>query len=435
MRVKIALALSLVGTLAMAKDVGVPHLGLKFMSVVHDKSNSWAPAQGSGYLINVGYESPSIFIQNLRVGVGMYVNGDAGLTDWDSKHNKKYAGGLVSKHGGGSKAVLGTAYIDYTSEYIDLRVGRGELDTPLTKIQASLTPNFYESYMAYIKPLNGLKVTLGHIDKMSMGARAATDFGLIGEGGTTGGAIGPFNVNNPKVKKEQSRFYDMGEVAGVKHTKGRSVVGVSYGGIENFNADFWLYHSYDIATDYYAQLSKKIPLDESLTLGLYAQYLKQKSTGSALAGKKDFDMLGAKIELRGKNWGIYGATNKSGDKKGAKEMGYFNAWGADPAYTSTIFSRNAYRDDVKAYGFGGDYGLLKNLKVMVDYAHYSKSDTKVGALASRKSAWELDVGLNYKPTKELLFRVFNSKRVSEYDGVGGVQRRQDHYRAVVAYAF
>ncbi len=426
----------LFGSSLYAEDFGIPKFGLKFMSVLHDKSNNYAPAQGSGYLVNVGYVSPDLFVDNLKVDLGFYANGDAGLTDWDSKHNKKYAGGLVSKYGGGTKSVLGTLKVDYKSKYADIRLGRGELDTPLTKIQASLTPNFYEAYQLILKPFDGLELNIGHISKISFGARAATDFGLIGEGGTTGGAIGPFNVNKPDAKKEQSYFYNMGEAAGVTRTNGRSFAGLSYSGIKNFDASFWVYHSDKIVNDYYSELGCKMPLVDDLFVKLNAQYLKQKDTSAALAGQKDFTLYGAKITFGSKDWSLYLAANESKDS--SVNDGFFNAWGADPAYTSTIFSRNAYRDGVEAYGAGGEYMLLKNLKLLADYAHYSKSDTKVGVLRANRSAYELDIGLNYKPTKELLLRVFNSQRVSEYDGLlanGVKQRRQNHYRAVVAYSF
>lgn len=449
---KKAIKLSLVAALAgsamlQAADVvidgyrgGTLDLMFKAITVIDDEKNGWAPSEGSGYLVKLKYETPDVWADGLKVGVGMYANGDAGLTDWTPNDGGKPAGGLVVDTEGDSKGLMGELYLSYKNEYIDAKFGRQELDTPLTKIQVSLMPNFYEAYMLGAKVADGLKLTAGHITKMSMGSRAATDYGLIGEATTTGGAAVKFLVNGGTVY-EQAKFYNMGEIAGYEDTNGRTVVGATYTGVKNLKADLWAYHSDDIANDYYAELGYNIPVAEDMAVKLNAQYLMQKDTGDALAGEKDFSMLGAKVALEGKIWGIYAAANKSGDEDTvATQKGYFNAWGADPAYTSTIFSRNAYRDDVDAYKIGGHYIIMKGLKFMVDYAEYGKSDTVSysGTAIPTDDAYEIDIALNYKYDKNWFFRVFNSRRVSEYNGdtaAGITERRQNHYRAVVAYNF
>lgn len=447
---KKAIKLSLVAALAssamlQAADVvidgyrgGTLDLMFKAITVIDDEKNNWAPAQGGGYLVKLKYETPDVWMDGLKVGVGMYVNGDAGLTDWTPTDGAKYAGGLVVDTDGDSKALMGELYVSYKNEYIDAKFGRQELDTPLTKIQVSLMPNFYEAYMLGANVAGGLRLTAGQITKMSMGSRAAADYGLIGEGTTTGGAAVKFLVNGGTVY-EQAKFYNIGEIAGYGSTNGRTVVGATYTGIKNLKADFWVYHSDDIANDFYTELGYGIPVAEDMMVKLNAQYLMQKDTGDSFAGEKDFSMLGAKIALEGKSWGVYAAANKSGDENNlVTEKGYFNAWGADPAYTSTIFSRNAYRDNVDAYKIGGHYIIMKGLKLMVDYAEYGQSDTIIGTLQATDDAYEIDVALNYKPNKNWFFRVFNARRVSEYNGdtaSGITERRQNHYRAVVAYNF
>ena len=446
--IKLSLAAALAGSaMLQAADVvidgyrgGTLDFMLKGITVIDDEKNGWAPSEGSGYLVKLKYETPDVWADGLKVGVGMYANGDAGLTDWTPNDGGKPAGGLVVDTEGDSKSLMGELYVSYKNEYIDAKFGRQELDTPLTKIQVSLMPNFYEAYMLGANVMDGLRLTAGHITKMSMGSRAAADYGLIGEATTTGGAAVKFLVNGGTVY-EQAKFYNMGEIAGYEDTNGRTVVGATYTGVKNLKADLWVYHSDDIANDYYAELGYNIPVTEDIAVKLNAQYLMQKDTGDALAGEKDFSMLGAKIALEGKKWGVYAACNKSGDEDAAAtEKGYFNAWGADPAYTSTIFSRNAYRDDVDAYKVGGHYIIMKGLRFMVDYAEYGKSDTTSynGTAVATDDAYEVDIALNYKPNKNWFFRVFNSRRVSEYNGdpaAGITERRQNHYRAVVAYNF
>lgn len=54
------------------------------------------------------------------------------------------------------------------------------------------------------------------------------------------------------------------------------------------------------------------------------------------------------------------------------------------------------------------------------------------------SAYEVNVGLNYRVNENLFVRVFNARRLSEYNGLTAnniTQRRQNHYRAAVTYTF
>lgn len=212
---------------------------LKGMYVIDDNKNGWAPSEGGGYLVKLKYETPDNIVKNLKVGVGMYVNGDGGLTDWTPNDGGKPAGGLVVDKDGKSKALMGELYVAYKNEYFDAKLGRQILNTPLTNIQISLMPNFYEAYMLGFNPVDGLRLTAGQITKMSMGSRAATDFGLIGEGTTTGGAATKFLQQGGVV--EQAEFLNMGKVAGLnKSIDGRSVLGATYSGVKNLKADLWV---------------------------------------------------------------------------------------------------------------------------------------------------------------------------------------------------
>lgn len=332
--IKLSLVAAFSGTLLLnaadidvgGKKAGTVDFMLKGMYVIDDNKNGWAPSEGAGYLVKLKYETPDNIVDNLKVGVGMYVNGDGGITDWTPNDGGKPAGGLVVDKDGKSKALMGELYVSYKSKYFDAKLGRQTLNTPLTKISASLMPNFYEAYMLGFNPVDGLRLTAGQITKMSMGSRAATDFGLIGEGTTTGGAATKFIQQGGVV--EQAEFISMSRVAGLNgNSDGRTVIGATYSGVKNLKADLWAYHSDEIVNDYYAEVGYKILLDEEMAVSLNAQYLMQKDTGSSLAGQKDFNMMGAKIALDTKKWGIYAALNKSGDQKdAASEKGYFNAW-------------------------------------------------------------------------------------------------------------
>ena len=236
----------------------------------------------------------------------------------------------------------------------------------------------------------------------------------------------------------------MSEAAGFGGSKGRSVVGITYNGVKNLQADVWAYHAYDIANDFYAELKYKIPVAKGMAVKLNAQYLMQKDTGDSLAGDIDFNMLGLKASIGTKKWGAYAAFNSSGDKDNGTEGQYFNAWGADPAYTSSIFSRNAYREDVDAYKIGARYTIMKGLKLMISYADYGKSKTQQANLMAspgtnlHNDAYEVDTVLVYKPSKKWMFKLFNARRKSEYnDNTSAATEgaRQNHYRLIASYTF
>lgn len=457
MKKRIVLSLSaLLATQAIAanieidgKDAGELTTEFKAMSVISDKKNGFAPSNGSGYLVKLKYESASLFTEGLKFGVGTYVNGDAGLTEWDENNAadgyNKGAYGMVVSPDGASVGLMGELYVVYKNKHVEAKFGRQTLDTPLTKIQTSLMPNFYEAYTLSSDAISGLKLTAGQITKMAYGSRAAPDSGVIGENTSTAGAVAGLIRPTPG-PISQAKFYNMGVISGLnEETNGRTILGATYTGMKNLKADFWIYHSDKIANDFYAELAYTLPLSEGMKMDFNAQYLMQKDTGDALAGKRDFDMLGAKVAIGTKKWGAFAALNKSGDNDNIVAGQYFNVWGADPAYTSSIFSRNAYRTDVTAYKAGAHYVIMKGLKLMLNYANYGQSKSTMGghanptAATALTDATELDAILVYKPSKEWMFKLFNAYRTSEYDGRAAPgltpERKMNHFRAIASYSF
>ena len=428
-------------------DAGTLTVQVKAMHVVDDRNNGFAPSNGSGYLLTLKYETPNILTEGLKIGVATYINGDMGETTWDQNNAaggyNKAAYGMVSNLDGESKGLLSELYLSYTHQYFDAKLGRQTLETPLTQIQASLPPNFYEAYMLGTEAVEGLRLTAGHITKMSFGSRAMADAGIIGEGtGTAGVGFGATTFEQLNGPIQQAKFYNIGVAANQKETDGRSVLGATYTGVKNLKVDLWMYRSDDIANDYYAELNYGMPVAEGIKLDMSAQYLAQKDTGDALAGERDFNMMGAKVALGNKKMGAFAAYNQSGDAEGSKGQ-YFNAWGADPAYTSSLFSRNAYRTDVSAYKVGAHYVITKGLKFMMNYANYGKSKTALPSDATKfalDDATELDTILVYKPSKEWMFKIFNAYRTSEFNGyksasTATTERRMNHTRVIASYTF
>jgi hypothetical protein len=432
------------------EDAGTLTIHTKAITVLSDKHNGFAPTNGSGYLVGLKYEATDILKEGFGIGVGVYVNGDAGLTVWDENnaadgYNKGAYGIVVTPNDGSSVGLMGELYLAYENKYLATKLGRQTIDSPLTKIQVSMMQNFYEAYMLHTKPINDLSFTVGQITKMSLGSRAVADSGIIGENTSTAGAVAGLVGPVPSAI-HQAEFYNMGVVAGLdEKTNGRTVAGATYTGIENLKADFWLYHCDEVTNDFYASLAYTMLATEEIKVDFSGQYLLQKDTGETLAGERNFNMLGAKIAIGSKKWGAFVAMNQSGDNDNAIKGQYFNVWGADPAYTSSLFSRNAYRTDVTAYKAGAEYTIMKGLKLMVDYANYGQSKSTMGGHTkptketSLTDAYETDIVLAYKPSKEWMFRVFNAYRISEFDGrvTPGLtsERQMNHFRPIASYTF
>ncbi|MFT7005182.1 MAG: hypothetical protein ACJAWW_002555, partial [Sulfurimonas sp.] len=184
----------------------------------------------------------------------------------------------------------------------------------------------------------------------------------------------------------------------------------------------------------YAEVEYKYPVMKGTKLTVSAQYLTQTAVGDELVsdtfGDVDYNMMGAKVKVGNKKWSAYVAYNKSGDT----DTGFFNAWGADPAYTSSMFTRNAYRQDVSAYKIGGHYAIMKGLKLIASYANYGQSKTKGLGVFATEDAYEADIILAYKPTKAWTLKVFNAIRNSEY-GTFATETDMNHFRAVASYKF
>ena len=412
---------------------------IKAMHIITDKDNNWTPNTGSGYLGTLKYVTPE-FIKGLKAGAAFYINGDTGLTDWGETYTGgaatdgvKPAQGMFTSVEGEENSHLGQAYLEYNDKNVYAKAGRMILNTPLTKIQASLMPNFYEAYSIGTKAIPGLNLSLTHINKMSYGSRSATDATLIGEK-TWSAGVAQLMVGQGSGTLEQAKFVNMGHGAGVaENTTGITTVGATYTGVKNLTVNLWDYYAHDIANNLYADVNYKMPIMKGTKLSLSAQYLSQMEIGDELAGELNYSMYGAKAKVGNKKWSAYVAYNQSNDKGTGGT--FFNAWGADPAYTSSIFSRNAYRQDVGAYKIGGHYTIMKGLKFKAGYANYGQSKTVGwGSLTSNEDATELDLMLIYKPAKAWTFKIFNAIRTSEYNS-NTAEKEMNHVRLVAWYDF
>lgn len=413
-------------------NVGKVDLSIKAMTILDAEDNGYDPNDGSAYLLKLKYETAAW--NKLKLGVGMYTNGDIfNLTDFDTE---RVARGMFVTDNGDEKSQLGELYLDYKPGNYHVYGGRKIYKTPLTTIKYSTMPSFYNVYGASTTVFSKTKIGIAQITDISFGARSMTDFGLIGEGTkSAGAAIKTSNIG-------QAEFHDIYKATTGKtdnSTNGITVLNLEYKPTKSIKLALWDYYVDDIANNIYFEVDGGIPLTGK-KIKLSAQYLTQSETGSKLAGDLDFNLAGLKASIGNKNWGAFAAYNTS-----SGDTAMLNAWGGDPAYTSSIFSRNAYRENVNAFKVGGRYKIMKGLVIKGGYANYGQSDTlapakvlkvaPTGKVAAVTDAVELDIVLIWKAQKNLTLKLFHANRTSEYDGTNGKELTQAHTRLIGIYNF
>ena len=427
------------------KDLGQVSGEFMLMYVLDADDNGYDPSEGTAYLVKLKYLTPTW--NQAKLGIGFYNAGDfLNMTDFDeaADPDKRLARGMFVTDDGAEKSQLGEFYLNYAGEEFEVNAGRQLYDTPLTSITYSTIPNFHTAFGISTTAVSGLKLSFDQVTQMSFGARAMTDWGLIGEGTQTAGATVQPNLDYIG----QAEFHDISLIATgdqTADTDGISVFGATYTGIKGVSISAWDYYAHDISNSFYLEGSYGMPVG-GLKMKLMAQYLNQGELGTLVQDNNqtgtlnfadgiDYDLFGLKAVLNGSNWMAFAAYNKS-----SGDTGFFNSWGGDPAYTSSIFSRNAFRENVSAYKIGVKYNFMKNLFVMLSHADYGQSDTKgrlpgLGIVTPITDAKETDLVLVYKPMKDLMLKLFHANRTSEYDGTNGKELTQGHTRLVASYTF
>lgn len=413
----------------------------KLIHIVNGKDNGYDANTGSAYYLDLGYQTPEV--NGLSAKISGYVVGDTGLTDKDETVGKAI---FLGENTGDNDDVtetqvnLGETYLKYRNNTFKAQVGHYELNTPMTKNATSTVPNLYEGVLVSSDKIIDDTIVVGtHISRMAYGARSLADWGLIGEKTGTAGAIKVYSNDTaqftttaddaamPNVRRGE--YTNMGKISGAgENTAGVTAVGVINTSLKNTTIQAWEYYAFDVANITYIDGMAKIKLQNGINTMVGAQIMHQnvdnQDGNPMLFGVKGaVGYKGAKLIL---------AVNKSnGDV-------ILNAWGGDPAYTSSIFSKNAYRPDVDAYKVIGQYnipalkdGFPKNMTLMVSYANYGRS-----SLANtQQDATETDIVLKYKPQKNLLLMLFNAQRESEFNGLNDKDKTQDQTRFVMKYQF
>jgi hypothetical protein len=414
---------------------------IRLIHVLYGKENGYDPQTGSTVGFNLKYRTKSFY--GLQANVGIHYVGDTSLTDFSKDSNGKYikkiASGLFLTPDFSSKTVLDEANIVYRyNDSIVFKIGRRHppetlpsyISSPIALFKVSQVENAYEAVSIHVKPLDDTVVSIAQITRMMLGSRATTDYALIGEYTNTAGVA----VNPSELK---GKFTDIEKLAFANglDSDGNSV---DTSGITMFSfinrlfpqttIQLWNYYAYDIVNFLNFQVDKKFSLNNMDTT-LKFQYLKEDDIGDSLAGDIGASMFGVAIDLKMNAFAFSAAYNNSNGE-------FFNPWGFDSGFTSSLFSRNEYRDDVSAYKVGALYKVNPQLKVSMSYANYGQSNSYGGnvdrTLYPSRDATEIDTVVSYKPTEKLTVKLLNVLRTSEYESSTS-DRKQNQWRIIAEY--
>jgi hypothetical protein len=412
-------------------DDGSFHGYLRAHHIFNGTDNGYDKVTGSTLGLGLGYGME--VASGLKIGAEFYGVMDSGLTDTDEKliAYGQFMNTIKSPDELDAGYTWG-AHIRYEGEGFKAQLARSQFKSPMTKIQITHVPNMYE-YARVDGKVWGGNASLAYISKMSYGSRSAADWGLIGEfTGTAGMYAIPFDVDGagPKPYLKRGTYYSIEDTlkAGTTDSNGMFVAGYEKKtGMLNF--EIWDFLIDDVANNLYAQGTYKWPLGKGKAVKVSAHVWNQDISNSAYEDTYGGTLLGAQALLK---WGPVVAKLAYETKD---DGGLLNAWGSNPGYTSSIFSRNEYRSNVDAYKATLVWMPLKGLKFVASYADYGQSDMMGGKYGMpTDDADELDLVVIYKPRPDVTLKLFNANRTSEYNS-DTVERTQNHTRLIMNFAF
>jgi hypothetical protein len=417
-------------------DDGNIHGYIRMHHIFSGENNTFDPGTGSTLGLGVGYGVE--IIKGLKVGIEAYGVMDSGLTETDGTENVAYGQFMNTIKMPTELDTAGSwgAHIRYEGDGFKVALARSQFKSPMTKTQITHVPNMYE-YARVDADILGGNASLAFISKMAYGSRSAADFGLIGEKTATAGmSLAPFTTNiNGTAPIERGKYYSIDDTlkAGTTDSSGIFVFGYEKK-MGMLTMKMWDFLIDDVGNNLFVEGDYKYKLGKGKVFKLSAHVWNQNISNDSYKDKYGGTMVGAEALLK------WGAVVGKFAYESKDEGGLLNAWGANPGYTSSIFSRNEYRADVNAYKATIVYKPLKNLKFMASYANYGQSSmvspTKPNkpALISQTDATETDLVIVYKPWKQVTLKLFNVNRTSEYSTTAK-PLTQNHTRLIMNYAF
>ena len=328
---------------------------------------------GSAIGGHIRYTSPTY--SNIGASTALYYAQDTGLNNFNDPDTIGAAGRFFTKDYS-AKAVLGELNLFYKDSQHHVIVGHQKIDSPLTNAIYTYMPNMFEALYYSNTSCDNYEFVLLHINKMAFGTRAPVEFGLIGEATKTAGATqSAIDIRGDFLPIEQQILAD--STAQTNGITGFALINTS---LPNITLRLWDFYAYDIINMLYLDAAYKNKYND-VSYSVSTQYLNVHSVGENLASAwldaNSASLFGLKVSLNYKNISAYIAGNHSGNAK------LLNPWGGDPAYTSSFFSKNAYRANVDAFKLGLHVALTKNFKIIVSHADYGHSTTQGSFLPAK----------------------------------------------------
>lgn len=254
----------------------------------------------------------------LKLGVGAYVSQKLHFATGSFDEGK--ANPDLFAEDAKSYAYVGEAYIDYTIDNFNLRVGRQLIDTPLADTDdIRMHPNSFEAAIATYSGIEGTTLTGGYVTRWA--------------GYDSGDDISKFK----KLAGDESN--------------GAAVLGILNESTENLAVQGWYYAIDELADAVYADATYIIPLSETMGLeliGQFANFNEKKESG--LDG--NVYGIGASVNI-----GIL--TVGAAYNKASNDTGKFvsNGFGGGPYLTSMEEMTIDGMEDAKAYQYSAELDM------------------------------------------------------------------------------
>ena len=281
----------------------------------------------------------------LKLGAGAYVSQKIHAVT--GKEGDNHLNTELFDMDGKSYAYVGEAYVDYTMDKLNLKVGRQQLDTPFADTDdIRMHPNTFEAAIATYTGLEGSTFVGGYVKRW-----AGYD-------------------SEDTLSKEQFKKLHEG-------SRGAAVFGVINESIENLNFQAWYYGVDKLADLTYLDAAYAIAFSETLGLEVSGQF-------AAFSEKTQED--GTKSDVHGSVYGIGAAFNAgaltvgAAYNKGSNENGKTTpiGFGGGPYMTSMEEWTIEGMSDVKAYQLNAELDLadagLEGITLSALYGNF-KSDT------------------------------------------------------------
>ncbi len=316
----------------------------------------------------------------LKLGVGAYVSQklhfSTGNAD-EGKANPDLFGENTSSY-----AYVGEAYLDYTMDDLNLRVGRQLIDTPLADTDdIRMHPNTFEAAIATYTGFEGTTLVGGYVTRWA--------------GYDSGNDISKFK-----------------KLAGAE-SNGAAVIGVINESIENLAVQGWYYNIDKLADTFYTDATYAIPFSETMGLelsGQYTHFSEKKASGmdGSVYG------IGAAFNVGALTLGA--AYNKASNDEGKSVS---NGFGGGPYMTSMEEMTIDGFEDAKAYQLSVELDLadmgLEGLVFTALYGDFKSTpvDMKVKEI-DLIAAYEISEALS----AEVSYAMIDDKNKNTFDNNG-----------------